>query len=330
MNMSRKARNTLSATLRLLSKGTIWGVAFAVIATGLVQAAQTELSAATYEGIQAALDALPPEGGRVFIPAGTYIMKGSLKPRDGATISGAGPATVLKACDQVVQKSAKPLAVGDRQIVMQSVQGFATGMDVFVHEKLDWSAATQKAFSYTITSIEGNTLKFDKAAVFAQPADATVCSGAPVILVFMKKNIVIENLTVDGNKQKASTSVNLKMAGIYLWGALDCTVQNCRLDNCWGDGISAQFPPTGFKADSGQPLWDPLDKHEGNGTLIVNNHIRAARSFGGCERCSRQPIGSGSCGRRPRAVSATPHSPRAHRPDHRGDRVCVRVPRRRR
>ena len=54
-----------------------------------------DISAADYPSIQAALDALPAEGGRVYIPAGTYILKGSLKPRDNVTISGVGAATIL-------------------------------------------------------------------------------------------------------------------------------------------------------------------------------------------------------------------------------------------
>ena len=75
-----------------------WGIALSCIAVLLAarafaEAPKADVSAGDYPSIQAAIDALPSEGGRVYIPAGTYILKGSLKPRDNVTISGAGPAT---------------------------------------------------------------------------------------------------------------------------------------------------------------------------------------------------------------------------------------------
>ena len=244
--------------------------------------AGADLSAADYPSIQAALDALPPAGGRVFIPAGTYVLKGSLKPRHNVTISGAGAATVLKACDLVVGRTTSPISVGDTQVTVEDATGFEVGMDVFAHKNIEWAPGVEKAFSYTVTAIAGKTLKFDKPAAFAQPVGATVCTGAPVILIFRKRNVVIENLAVDGNRKPNWVYVNLKMAGIYLWGASDCTVRNCQVTNTSGDGISTQFPPTGYSGSvaDGPQGWATADKHEGNGTLILNNRVRGAAGFG--------------------------------------------------
>jgi parallel beta-helix repeat protein len=241
-----------------------------------------ELSAAHYPSIQAALDALPPTGGRVFIPAGTYVLKGSLKPRSNVTISGAGPATVLKACDLLVSKTTAPIQVGDVQATVEDPRGFEVGMDVFAHKNIEWAPGVEKAFSYTITAIEGKTLKFDKPAAFAQPAGAAVCTGTPVILVFKQRNVVVENLAVDGNRKPNWVYVNLKMAGIYLWAASDCTVRNCHVINTSGDGIATQFPPTGYSGSlaEGPHGWATVEKHDGNGTLILNNRVRGASGFG--------------------------------------------------
>lgn len=266
-------------------------IAFTLMVCGMAAPATTalaagpadaDLSAADFPSIQAALDALPPTGGRVFIPAGTYVVKGSLKPRDNVTIVGAGPATVLKACDLVVAKTTSAIKVGDTQVTVEDPVGFEVGMDVFAHKNIEWAPGVEKAFSYTITAVEGKTLKFDKPAAFAQPVGAAVCTGAPVILVFRKRNVVIENLTVDGNRKPNWVYVNLKMAGIYLWGTSDCTVQNCHIINTSGDGISAQFPPTGYSGSvaDGPQGWATADKHKGNGTLILNNRVRGASGFG--------------------------------------------------
>jgi len=254
----------------------------ALFLSAVAESVKADLSAADYPSIQAALDALPPSGGRVFIPAGTYILKGSLKPRDNVTISGAGPATVLKACDLVLGKTAAEIKIGETQVSVENTAGFEVGMDVFLHKNIEWGPGVEKAFSYTITAIEGKVLKFDKAADYDQPAGAAVCTGTPVILVFNRRNVVIENLTIDGNRKPEWVYVNLKMAGVYLWGAVDCTIQNCRIINPSGDGISAQFPATGYHGDNSQGPngWSTPDKHEGNGSMILNNHIRGASGFG--------------------------------------------------
>ena len=66
-----------------------------------------------------------------------------------------------------------------------------------------------------------------------------------------------ELITIDGNKDNAVVDVNMKMAGVYLLGTTDCTVRNCRLYNCTGDGISAQMAPADANSD--------------NENIIVNN-----------------------------------------------------------
>ena len=267
--MMRKVKTILACSAVML-----------IAATLSAGPSNADVSAADYPSIQAALDALPAEGGRVYIPAGTYILKGSLKPRDNVTISGAGAATVLKACDLVTGKTTTAINVGDKQVTVESAKGFEVGMDVFAHKNIEWGPYVEKAYSYTITAIEGNTLKFDKGAAAAQGVGATICTGAPPILVFNKRNVVIENLTVDGNRKPNWVYVNLKMAGIYLWGATDCTVKNCHILNTSGDGISAQFPATGYKATGGPQGWDTAEGHEGNGSMILDNYIRNASGFG--------------------------------------------------
>jgi len=262
--------------------GALWLVSSVLFLAAVSACSRQVLQDPDFPSIQAALDALPPSGGRVFIPAGIYILKGSLKLRDNVTISGAGPATVLKACDLVLGKTAAPIQVGEAQVRVENTTGFEVGMDVFIHKEIEWGPNVEKAFSYTITAIENNILKFDKAAAYAQPTGATVCTGTPVVLVFKKRNIVIENLTIDGNRKPNWVYVPLKMAGVYFWGSTDCTVQNCQIINASGDGISAQFPTTGYPGDAalGTNGWATVEKHEGNGSMILNNRIHGAAGFG--------------------------------------------------
>jgi len=53
-------------------------------------------------GIQAAIDALPPAGGAVLVPAGTYVCTAPIEiDRNSVSLRGVGPATVLRLGDEV-------------------------------------------------------------------------------------------------------------------------------------------------------------------------------------------------------------------------------------
>lgn len=56
-------------------------------------------NAADYPSIQDAIDSLPPTGGVVFIPAGTYIISTPIKVPANVTLTGEGFSTYLKLAD---------------------------------------------------------------------------------------------------------------------------------------------------------------------------------------------------------------------------------------
>ncbi len=244
-----------------------------------VKPVSADLSAGDYSSIQEALDALPPEGGRVYIPPGTYILEGSLKPRDNVTISGSGPSTILKACDLVKTETVSAIGVGEKIVKVKNSLGLKPGMDVFIHKNVEWGDYVRHTFSYTITSVDENTLKLDKPAAVAQPEGSVLCTGTPPILLLNNRNVVVENLTVDGNRKPDWVYVNLKMAGIYLLGTSDCIVRNCFIINASGDGISAQFPPPPKGAGNNNGKDRSLPENH-NGTMILDNHIKNSSCFG--------------------------------------------------
>jgi parallel beta-helix repeat protein len=177
-------------------------------------------------------------------------------------------------------KLTAPLKTGQNFIMVKDPGRFRPGMEIFVHGRRDWGPQTEQVFSYRITEIQGHRFFLDKTAVFEQPVESAVCSGVPAIFVRKKKNVVIENLTVDGNaRHNRAINVNNKMAGIYLWAVSDCSIRQCNICNCAGDGISIQFPPTGFKS-SAPPQWDGPDNHGGSGIMILNNRIDACDNWG--------------------------------------------------
>jgi len=72
--------------------------------TGEIEFSGTDASTV----IQSALNALPAEGGRIFIKAGTYVISTPISVPDNTEVCGEGPSTILKAVDDApFQKTAQ-------------------------------------------------------------------------------------------------------------------------------------------------------------------------------------------------------------------------------
>ena len=89
-----------------ISPGIVWGInAENGPATGAVKNSEDFYSPLSpTSGIQEAIDALPPSGGLVVIPPGTYLLKRSIILPDNTALHGSGPATILKKCYGVETK----------------------------------------------------------------------------------------------------------------------------------------------------------------------------------------------------------------------------------
>lgn len=207
------------------------------------------------------------EGGGVLrIAEGVYTMRGALHLRVPMTVRGAGMRkTVLRKAAQQVARVAEPVALTATRWRLDDAAWLQPGSDVTIryHAGTEaWGNVIRR-----VTAIDGSTVTVDlpiaaeprpKAGdpAYAAP-DQTYPAGAPVqhshplISAVSQRwatgtwisGIVIEDLTVDGNKaENAGMYVDgCRNGGIYLFRGERCAMRRVEVKDFAGDGFSWQF-----------------------------------------------------------------------------------------
>ncbi len=86
----------------------------------------------TEDRVQEMIDALPPEGGTVFIPSGLYELKASVALRSDISLVGAGFTTILRHVDETKSSLAQDASEDQNQVVVTDSTGFEVGMNVLM------------------------------------------------------------------------------------------------------------------------------------------------------------------------------------------------------
>jgi hypothetical protein len=94
----------------------------------------------------------------------------------------------------------------------------------------------------TITLIQGDVLYVDREFVMDYDADSggLVCNSFPLVSGIDVDSVVIEGLTVDGNREANRPINGCVGGGIYLHRARRCRIADCGVIDFAGDGISFQ------------------------------------------------------------------------------------------
>src|SRR5690606_8135767 len=69
---------------------------------------------------------------------------------------------------------------------------------------------------------------------------ATARLTFPVVGGWQVKNVVVEGLTIDGNRERAQPLNGCRGGGIYLFESDHVVIRDCHVKNYDGDGISFQ------------------------------------------------------------------------------------------
>lgn len=202
-------------------------------------------------GIQAAINALPPEGGTVTIPEGVYRLRSGLVLRSNVTLRGSGHGTVLTRDAEVVAPLAASSAKGATRVSVASTAGFRPGdeVTVFDDKMRGWYSAhaiVQQAESGQIVF----TSPLESAHAtgqFTLARHAGVINYFPLIRVNRVPthapvaSVVIENLVLDGNAAaNPGDWTDFTVSAIHLTNAVDSAVRNVTVRDSLGDGISIQ------------------------------------------------------------------------------------------
>ena len=191
-------------------------------------------------GIQEAIDALPREGGEVYLAPGRYLLRRSVWLRNNVTLRGAGACTTLTRPPDVQVNITASAEQGASEVQVADPAGLEVGCDVSVYaDKIHgWYSTTTP-----IVAIEGNAITLSRGLNKSvdPEAHAGVINYFPIITAEHKHHLSIRDLCIDGNAGTPNTGIkDFTWGAIHLYDCADCTISGCWIRNYVSDGVSVQ------------------------------------------------------------------------------------------
>lgn len=239
--------------------------------------------------LQAAVDYIASlGGGTVEIRPGEYLMRDSLHLRSNVTVRGTKGETILRKLDGVVSPLSVDGDFGEQQFTVEDATGFQVGFGVAIWDQNAGGFHTSVA---RITGRSDNTFSIDKPLM----ADCMVHNKAqaatvfPVVSGYDLRNVRVENLVIEGNKDANVQLNGCRGGGIFLYRGFGTVIQNCEVRNYNGDGISFQQSNDVTIADCRSENNTQLGFHPGSGSQrpVVQNCIARHNGTDGLFLCWR-------------------------------------------
>ncbi len=201
-----------------------------------------DLRGSDQRALQAAIDYVAGlGGGTVHVGPGRYQMRNALTLRDNVRIVGVPGRTILVACDGFQTRLAADGDANERQITVADPSGLRVGDGVAVTDtKAGGGFAVTTA---TLTARLGpNTFRLSQPLYldYMVANRATASLAFPVVGGWRVKNVTVEGLTVEGNKDQSLYLDGCRGGGIYLFECEAVTIRHCVVKAYKGDGISFQ------------------------------------------------------------------------------------------
>jgi len=196
----------------------------------------------TSRAIQIALDAVRARGvgGTVRLNPGTYRITGPVRLYSDTELVGSGEDTVLRKVDGFKTNFIVDADYGMLKVVVADPSGFEVGMGMQLYD--DNHKSGYGVSTAVITSIDGNTLYFDKKLIWDYRSDRNgiVSNACSIIEGVDVENCRIEGLVIDGNGKTNDMINGCRGGGIYLTRARNVTIENVTVRNFNGDSFSWQ------------------------------------------------------------------------------------------
>jgi hypothetical protein len=209
------------------------------IGAGEVQAGEYFDPRSTTCGLADAIAALPVQGGRVHLPAGTYVLRRSVYLPAGVSLAGEGAATVLaiRPLDEVLLE--RDCRRGGRSFVCRTRPPFGVGDEVgLVDEKMRGWWGTHGI----VEKIEGRRVHLNVPCnrQLKVKRRAKAVNLFPAIWSHGEDDIEIRDLTVQGPADYNGPWWDFTFSGIHLHNCRRVRVLNCTVYRWPSDGIGAQ------------------------------------------------------------------------------------------
>lgn len=202
-------------------------------------------------GIQKAIDSLPPAGGAVIIPEGTFIMRRHLKLPSNVSLRGQGvDKTILKAYParryalQNVEQNGEYCTV---TISDKDAAEFKVGDGVSFAGKWSHPANDPNVnIDCFITLIKGNKLTVKG---IAGPKPKMICRWYPLIFSRDEEFVEIKDLTLAGSPKTSGVWGGFEVCPITFGRVAGMRVSRVSMDTWKGDGLSFQNGADGMVTD---------------------------------------------------------------------------------
>ena len=168
-------------------------------------------------------------------------MRNALRLRDHVQILGQPGKTVLVACDGVESPLACDGDCNERQITLESADGFQVGDGVSIQD-------ARSAGGFTVTTgtltarVDDHTFRLSSPLYldYMVADKATARIAFPVIGGWGVRDATVADLTIEGNRDRRLPLDGCRGGGIYLFECEDVTIRGCAVRGYNGDGISFQ------------------------------------------------------------------------------------------
>lgn len=200
-----------------------------------------DIQGSDHRALQSAVDYVASlGGGTVHILEGRYLLSNALRLRDNVNLRGVPGKTILAACDGLQSRLSADGDCNERQITLADPAGFRVGDGVTIQDDDAGGFAVTTA---TLTSqVDSHTFRISMPLYldYMVAKNASVKRAFPVVGGWQAKNVVIEGLTIEGNRERAHYLNGCRGGGIYLFECEQVTMRRCTVRNFNGDGISFQ------------------------------------------------------------------------------------------
>ena len=181
-------------------------------------------------------------GDTLSIGEGTYEMDNSLVVGSGVTVKGVAGKTILRKRDGVESALAEDGDFGERMLAVAEPAKFHPGMGITVLD--DAQASGWDISVSSVEAVDGKWLRISPQTerdYSLEQQHGRVRNTFPILCAMDAENVVFEDLTVDGNKERNAYIDGCRGGAIYCYRVRNVAIRNCTARNYNGDGISFQI-----------------------------------------------------------------------------------------
>lgn len=230
------------------------------------------------QALQAAVDYVARlGGGTVQILPGIYKLRNAVYLASNVRILGSGDDSILIKEPSVKAKLAVDSDWYDQEITLVDSRGFQVGDGVCLRTKNPHNGGIDIA-KRTLVARSGNRFKLDKGLRqnFWEMGDSTAATLFPIFSGEFIADVVIENITLDGNKSQ-NENLDGNYAGcVFLQDCNRITMKGVTARNYNGDGLSWQICHDVIAENCHSHDNTGLGMHPGSGSqrpIIRRNHL---------------------------------------------------------